>query len=505
MTSRFDTLEQCRMILLVASWIVPRRARAEWLREWEAELASAWQVSRSDRSTFSGNQLRRRCWGAFLDAAWYRCNREDLRHASRRWSQTPAFLLLTLVSTLLMFALASGELLRMRSILLKPPYRDPQRIATVSRTGVINSSEWVIPFSWVEIWRKHESSHVSVAAYSWKPRTSVFTVDGHQVMAASVKVEQDLFRVFGVTPELGKTDRPSEAQGLANCLVLSYESWRRDFESDPGLLQKKAVIDGHEARIIGVLPERFWFPSNDVAVWRLVDDRSFSGENVGVVARLGPQVSERWAEAFLQRDIENSAGESPWDAALQVWPVQDRIRQPMIFYALALGVALLLMIPVICSGRLNLRPQTAEVARACRWWSFFGTKSFLLLSILLAVVIELTPEPYVFPAGKTTFIVESASLWAFSIGSVFLLWWSLADQQSRCRVCLRKLTLPAHIGRSGCLFLSWVGMELACPEGHGLLHITETDVCWLDPAQWTPLDESWESLFSERSEIGVFE
>jgi len=488
------------MILRVASWIVPRWTRAEWLREWEAELVSACQVS----SQSHGNRLRRRCYGAFIDAAWYRCNREDLRHTSQRWSQTPAFLLLALVTALLMFALASGELLRMRSILLRPPYPDPQRITTVSRTGVISSSEWVIPYSWVKVWRKHEGSQVSVAAYSWKPLASLISVDGHRVRAASVKVEGSLFRVFGLNPILGRIDQPGEVSGLANCLVLSYESWRRDFSSDPGILQKKATIDGQEARIIGVLPERFWFPSNEVAVWRLADESSFSGENVGVIARLGPRVSERWAELLLQRDVENSVGESPWDAALQVWPVQDRIRQPLIFYALALCVALLLMIPVICSGRLNLRPQSAEIARICRWWSFFGTKSFLLLSILLAVVIELTPEPYVFPAGKTTFVVESASLWAFSIGCVFLLWWSLADQQSRCRVCLRKLALPARIGRSGCLFLGWFGVELACPEGHGLLHITETDVCWLDPAQWTPLDESWESLFSERSEMEAF-
>jgi hypothetical protein len=110
----------------------------------------------------------------------------------------------------------------------------------------------------------------------------------------------------------------------------------------------------------------------------------------------------------------------------------------------------------------------------------------------------------VFPPGKTTLIVESVSLWIFSVGCVFMLWWSLTDQQSRCRVCLRRLALPAHIGRSGCLLLSWVGTELACPEGHGLLHVTETDVCWLDPTQWTRLDESWESLFSEESKSEVF-
>ena len=109
-----------------------------------------------------------------------------------------------------------------------------------------------------------------------------------------------------------------------------------------------------------------------------------------------------------------------------------------------------------------------------------------------------------FPPGKTTLIVESVSLWIFSVGCVFMLWWSLTDQQNRCRVCLRRLALPAHIGRSGCLLLGWVGTELVCPEGHGLLHLTETDVCWLDRSRWTRLDESWELLFSEKAKSELF-
>ena len=497
-----NTFRQCQMILRTASWIVPRPARAGWRKEWEAELAHAWKVSQTGEPSM-GSHLHRRCCGAFLDAAWYRCNREDLRHTGRNWSQTPAFLLFALVSALLLFAVASGNLPRMRSILLSPPYGDPQRIATVSRTGVINSAEWVVPYSWVEIWRRHAQTLEAVAAYSWRAQASALTIAEQHAKVGSVRVEESLFQVFGVKAVLGRTFQPSDAQSFHNCLVLSYETWRRHFSSDPNILRKKTTIDGQEARVIGVLPQGFWFPSKDVGVWWLGDGTSFSGDAVGVVARLRPQVTDRWVEWALQRDISNADGERFWDSSLQVWPVQDRIRQPLIFYALALCVALLVIIPVFWSGRLNLRPRCAEVVGACRWWSFFGTKSFLLLLILLVAVVEFTAEPYVFPSGKATFIVESVSLWIFSIGCLFVLWWSLADQQSRCRVCLRKLVLPAHIGRSGCLLLGWVGTELACPEGHGLLHVTETDVCWLDPSQWTRLDESWASLFSEKSETEV--
>ncbi len=206
-------------------------------------------------------------------------------------------------------------------------------------------------------------------------------------------------------------------------------------------------------------PQRFWFPSDDVGVWWLGDRTSFSGGSVGVVARLRPQVTDRWVEWALQRDNANADGEGFWDSSLQVWPVQDRIRQPLIFYALALCIALLVITPVFWAGRLNLRPQCAEVVGVCRWWSFFGTKSFLLLMILLTAVVEFTAEPYVFPTGKATFIVESVSLWAFSIGCLFALWWALADQQNRCRVCLRKAGIacanwsvrmpPLGLGRNG--------------------------------------------------------
>jgi hypothetical protein len=500
---RLTTLGQCRIILRVASWLVPRRLRAEWREEWEAELAFAWQISQAKGQTSAGSGLRWRCCGAFLDAAWYRCNREDLHHMSKHWSQMPTFLLLALFAVLLLFAAVSGDLPKMRSILLSPPYSDPQQIATISRTGVISSAEWVVPYSWVDIWR-HEQALEGVAAYGWRSRGATVIIGGQKANVASVQAEDSLFQLFGVKPLLGRTFQASNTQGPHICLLLGYETWRRSFFSDAKILQKKATIDGQEAMIIGVLPERFWFPSSNVGVWRLADKRSFSGETVGVVARLRPRVSERWAEWALQRDVSNITGESFWGSSLQVWPVQERIRQPLISYTMALGITLLVMILVIWSGRLNLRTQRAGAVAACYWWSFFATKFFLPVLILLAAVVEFTPEPYVFPPGKATFIVESVSLWIFSLGCVLMLWWSLVDQQSRCRVCLRRLVLPARIGRSGCLLLSWVGTELACPEGHGLLHVTETDVCWLDQAEWTQLDESWESLFSEKSQSEVF-
>ncbi len=487
---------QCRLILRAASFLVPGRLRADWIKEWEAEVA--WRAASSD-----ARELRGRCWGAFLDAGWHRCNRAALNQISERWTRMPVTLVLLLAATLCLVAFASGGLPRMRSILLSPSYDDAALMATVSRKGVISSAEWVVPYSWIEIWRENRQAIYGVAAYTWKPTVTALAVDRRQAKVGSVRVEDTLFQVFQVKPLLGRIF-PSEAKHSHPCVLLSYETWRREFSSDRAILGKKAKLDGRDAEIIGVLPQAFWFPSREIGLWRLEGKQSFAGKMVGVVVRLRHHDAERWTESALERDIYNKTGESFSVSSLQVWPIQDRIRQPLMSYMLALFVTFLVMTAFLCSGRLKLRPQRASFLSALRWWSFFVVKSVLLLSILVTAVVELTSEPYVFPSSEATFIIESASLWAFSIGSLFLLWWSLADQQSRCRVCLRKLVLPASIGRSGCQLLSWVGTELACPEGHGLLHLTETDVSWVDPARWTELDESWESLFSEKAKSQVF-
>jgi len=133
--ARLTILAQCRLLVRTASWIVPGRARAEWRREWEAELESFWRTAQGcgEREL---KRLRQRCCGAFVDAAWHRLNSEDLRRAGRQWSQTPVFFLFLLSLALLLLVGASGDLPRMQAILLKPPYNDSQRIATISRTGV---------------------------------------------------------------------------------------------------------------------------------------------------------------------------------------------------------------------------------------------------------------------------------------------------------------------------------------------------------------------------------
>jgi hypothetical protein len=80
-------LWRCNQVLRLASWIVPRRQRAEWLREWEGEV---WHwghflVESGRLSRRTEQDLMRHCWGAFADATWHRFNRIAVLSFFHEW------------------------------------------------------------------------------------------------------------------------------------------------------------------------------------------------------------------------------------------------------------------------------------------------------------------------------------------------------------------------------------------------------------------------------------
>jgi hypothetical protein len=98
-------------------------------------------------------------------------------------------------------------------------------------------------------------------------------------------------------------------------------------------------------------------------------------------------------------------------------------------------------------------------------------------------------------AGSTYPLVDELSIWVFLPMAIAVLSWSVHDQQSRCRTCLRRLELPVDIGRTGSVLLNWSGTEMVCSQGHGILYLPDSPANSLDRDRWSNLDESWSNLF----------
>jgi hypothetical protein len=142
------------------------------------------------------------------------------------------------------------------------------------------------------------------------------------------------------------------------------------------------------------------------------------------------------------------------------------------------------------SGKAE-RCSKENAARTRRWfsarvrWSGFLWAKLALTLILGFLAIGLVRTPIASLIGR---YVDWFDLLGSGLFVTLGLRWVLLDQEHRCQKCLRVLGQPTRVGPPSRNFLDWSGTELACTNGHGLLHIAEMpgSWCWYD--RWVELD-----------------
>lgn len=163
---------------------------------------------------------------------------------------------------------------------------------------------------------------------------------------------------------------------------------------------------------------------------------------------------------------------------------QDLIIATLIPLAIAFAVGAGMLI----ASQLRFR------GTAVRYWAFFVVK-LVAVAILVpllwveaeAVVRALTPR------GELPLIIRAISFrLAFLFAFARAMSWLIADQRSRCPVCLRRLANPVTIGSWSSTFDPPTS-ESFCEAGHGLLYTPESGTGL--PGYWMPLDETWRDLF----------
>jgi hypothetical protein len=88
----------------------------------------------------------------------------------------------------------------------------------------------------------------------------------------------------------------------------------------------------------------------------------------------------------------------------------------------------------------------------------------------------------------------TAANWLFLLGASIVLTWSIRDQLSRCRTCLRRFGIEVYLWGAGRTFLEITGAELVCDQGHGTLHVPEMQAGCVDGERWAYMDDSWRIL-----------
>lgn len=445
------------LLVRLASWMVPRPRRAEWSKEWLAELHYAQTHAGPGRSLAFAQ-------GAFYDAVWQQRDFWTLKRAIRL-KQSPGFCLGALGAAIVLIAIASGMLPKTRQALLPLPYRDAGRVVTISQSGTMATRAGV-PGRFIELWRASSRTLAGIAAYRWES-------------SEVASVSENFFYVLGAK---SRDRRPFGRDAFNNCeqcVILSYDFWRSQHEA------LSVVINGRRYPVAAVTEPGFWFLSPRIAVWRMGSPSPKT--RTGVVARLASDATLNDAGGELDA-ILRASGLRDWESMVELTGVQSRVRFVFGVFAFAAGLAAVIVFPTLHLRMPNWNPRAA---------AFFAAKTALLLTGVLLAGIEFTGASSITMLGGADGFA-AISAWLFVLGAMSALGWSFADQRQRCRVCLRRLGMAAHVGCPGCLLLDWAGTELVCVEGHGMLHVPEMAACWQEPYQWTALDETWQELF-ERS------
>ncbi len=194
------TILGCGTLVWLASWIVPKPLRQQWLEKrrtdiwhWANFLAETGQLGSGSLT------LVRNCWGSFAEALWLRYDREIFHARKRRLLRSPVACLAACVLVLTTLLLAGGFVPPTSSLFSQPAYQS-DRVAVVSFTGkyVRIRSETLLYLG--SVWRGTTKA-TQLALYSWGP--SRLSDDWSEVPVVESRVGPEFFQLLGARAELG--------------------------------------------------------------------------------------------------------------------------------------------------------------------------------------------------------------------------------------------------------------------------------------------------------------
>lgn len=486
---------QCRWLLRAASLIVPNEKRAAW---YERQYAKAFHwanfLHESGRLNAATRlELVKNVWRSFQDATWQRLDRNKVTKWMHDRPRTARFCLWALTTILLITLIGSGFAPTVRSSLSALPYTAPERLAHLSLNNHYIRIQSESFFAAVSNWARQTQTASVVGAYSWKSATVYASGDPIDVISA--RVSPEFFNVLGVGATLGRLFHPGDETQCAGCIVLSNPLWQYAFHHDPAIVGKQIVLQGNRWTVVGVLPKRFWFISPEISVWTVgpSEVNSFTtADRTGVVLRLRADTPMSRAREEFSKFLGPTSG-------VDVSSMKDSVQQGTSIYLLFTMLAFLGSLVLLAYRLVNSSGPKVNLSLRdnCRWWIFFAAKTVLLLAICFLASLEGTHRAFLLFTGSVSPFAGPVSTWLFLVTTVLALTWSLRDQCRRCRLCLKRLGHEIYVGAPASLFLDWWGTELVCSQGHGMLHVPEMHASWLEMEQWTPLDESWKSLFEQ--------
>ena len=217
---------------------------------------------------------------------------DEIRAAIVGLARAPAFTALAVG----VLALGLGAVIFMYGVadtlMLKPaPYPNGERLYSIVTHGGQAPDDYddsMKPQDYLQIRETQTQFEAMGAIYVG---TAYLTGDGQAERYDGGFADGYIFDVAGTAPELGRTILPRDTiEGAAPVVVLSHRLWAERFDSNPEVIGRIVRVNGRSSEVIGVMPERFTFPST-AALWVAIQQdpartSRHDSVDVGVYGRL---------------------------------------------------------------------------------------------------------------------------------------------------------------------------------------------------------------------------
>jgi putative ABC transport system permease protein len=243
---------------------------------------------------------------------------QDFRYALRQLAKSPGFAAVAIITLALgigantaIFSLLDQALLR------NLPVKDADRLVILQFAGSFHGhtssrtdDSFYFSYPMYRDLRDHNSVFAGLIATDWA-QVGVQYHNQPELVTAEL-VSGNYFDVLGIQPALGRLfvagdDVVPDANPL---VVLSFSYWQRRFGSDPTILNRSLLVNGHPFTVLGVAPPGFhsvvmgdtpdvFAPMTMIAqvkpgVWELEDRKSAW---LNIIGKLQPGMTREQAEA----------------------------------------------------------------------------------------------------------------------------------------------------------------------------------------------------------------
>ena len=289
---------------------------------------------------------------------------QDVRYAVRGFRRNPLFTVTVIVTLALGIGATTAVFSVVDPILFRSlPYAHADRLVSVGLVAPILQQEFMLGGSYDD-WRDNQKPFEAFTSETGVNECDLTEHNPARLSCASV--ESTFLPALGISPVLGRNFLPEEDRPNGpKVALISYGLWLSRFNRDPGIVNKLIDIDGHQVRVIGVLPKNFEMPTlqiADVVVPQALDQaeqrKADPGKVMYAFARLKPGVSIRQSEAALQPLFQYSLNLVPpafhKEVHLRVRSLRDRQMQDVSLMAWVLLGAALAVLLIACADVASL-------------------------------------------------------------------------------------------------------------------------------------------------------